>query len=128
MKYIYNKALSLVKTCESQATQLQTLSTLTLSFVNVFVINSRVKRIIIAQPFNKALISLLLYYICYYKYVLLRLLKFLFVKRTLNFISVIISYFICHCNCQLNLRNFKNFFRPSLGVSFIKCYLFSLLF
>ena len=43
----------------------------------------------------------------YPKYVLLRLLKFLFIKRTLNFLSVIIGYFICHWNGQLNFRNCK---------------------
>ena len=90
----------------------------------LFVINSRVKRIMITQPFDKALISFLLYYFFYPKYVLLRLLKFLFIKRTLNFLSVITSYFICHWNVQLNFRNCKNLFRPSLSVSFIKCFLF----
>ena len=72
----------------------------------------------IIQPFNKTFISLLLYYF-YPKYVMLRLLKFLFIKRTLYFLSVIISYFICHWNCQLNFRNFENLFRPYLSVSFI---------
>ena len=49
-----------------------------------------------------------------------RLLKFLFIKRTLNFLSVIISYFICHWNGQLNHRNLKNLFRPRFSVTFIK--------
>ena len=91
-----------------------------------FIINSRVKRIIITQPFNKIFISLLCYYFFYSKYLLLRLLKFLFVKRTLNFLSVIISYFICHWNCQFNFRNFENLFRQSFSVFFIK--IFALLF
>ena len=60
----------------------------------------------------------------YSKYVLLRLLKFLFIKQILNFLSVIISYFICHWNGQLNFGNCKNLFRPSLSVSFIKYFLF----
>ena len=55
---------------------------------------------------------------------MLRLLKFLFIKRTLNFLSFIISYFICHWNDQINCWHFKNLFRPSLSVSFIKCFLF----
>ena len=55
--------------------------------------------------------------------------SFLLVKRTLNFLSVIISYFICHWNCQLNFRNFKNLFRPSFSesyqyISFIKYFFF----
>ena len=87
-------------------------------------IKPRVKPIIIAQPFNKALISLLLYNLFYPKYVLLRLLKFLFIKRTLNFLSVKISYFICYWNGQLNLRNCKNLFRPSLSLPFINCFPF----
>ena len=80
---------------------------------------NRVKWIIIAQAFNKALISLLLYNFFYLKYVLLHLLNFLFIKGTLNFLSVIISYFICHWNGQLNFWNFEDLFRPSLSVSFI---------
>ena len=76
-------------------------------FDNVFVVNPRVKRIMITQPFNRTFISLLLYYLFYPKYVLLRLLKFLFVKRSLYFLSVIISYFKCHWNGQLNFRNCK---------------------
>ena len=56
----------------------------------------------------------------YPKYVLLRILKFLLVKQTLNFLSVIISYFVCHWNCQLNFWNFRNLFRPPLSVSLIK--------
>ena len=78
----------------------------------------------ITQPFDKDLISLLLYYFFNPKYVLLRLLKFLFIKRAMNFLSVIISYFICRWNGQLNFRNCKNLFRPSLSVSFIKCFPF----
>ena len=84
----------------------------------------RVKRIIIAQPFKEALISLLLYYFFNPKYVLVRLLKFLFVKRTLNFLSVITSYFVYHWYNELNFRNCKNLFRSSLSVSFIECFLF----
>ena len=75
-------------------------------------------------PFNKTFIYLLSYYFFYPKYVLLRLLKFLFVKQTLNFLSVIISYFICHWNCQLNFRNFENLFRPSFSLSVIKYFHF----
>ena len=93
-------------------------------FDHCFVINPRVKRIIITQPLNKTFISLLSYYFFYPKYVLLRLLKFLFVKRTLKFLSVIISYFICHWNRQLNFRNCKNLYSPSLSVSFIKYFIF----
>ena len=55
---------------------------------------------------------------------MLRLLKFLFIKRTLNFFFVIISYFVYHWNGQLNFRKCKNLFRPYLSVSFIKCFLF----
>ena len=78
----------------------------------------------ITQSFNKIFISLLLYYFFYPKNVFLHLLKFLFLKQSLNFLSVIISYFICHWNGQLNFGNLKNLFRPSLSVSFIKCFLF----
>ena len=78
----------------------------------------------ITQPFNKTFISLLLYYIVYPKYVLRRLLTFLFVKRSLYFLTVIISYFICHWNGQLNFSNYGNLFCPCLSVSFIKCFLF----
>ena len=78
----------------------------------------------ITKPFNKTFISLLLYYFFYPKYVLLSLLKFLFIKGTLYFLSVIISYFICHSDCQLNIINFINFFRSSLSVAFIKRFLF----
>ena len=56
--------------------------------------------------------------------ILRRLLQLLFIKRFLCFLSIITSYFICHWNCQLNLRNFKNLFRPSLRVTFIKCFRF----
>ena len=77
----------------------------------------------ITQPF-KTFISLFLYYFFYRKYVLPSLLKVLLIKRTLYFLSVIISYFICHWKRQFNCRNFKNLFRPSLSVSFIKCFLF----
>ena len=124
MKYYIPKALLLAITCESQATQLRTLYTMAPYFVDIFVIKPRVKRIMITQPFDKALISFLLCFFFYPKYVLLRLLKFLFIKRTLNFLSIINSYFVCHWNGQFNFRNFKNLFRPSLSVSFIKCFLF----
>ena len=76
------------------------------------------------QPrFNKTFVSLLPYHFSYPKYVL-RLLKFFFIKRTLYFLSVVISYFIYHWNRQLNFRNCKNLFRPSLSVSFIKIFFF----
>ena len=76
------------------------------------------------QPFNKRLLLPCCLLFFYPKYVLLRLLKVLFIKRTLNFLSVIISYLICHWNVHLNFRNFENLFRSSLSVSFIKCFLF----
>ena len=41
-------------------------------------------------------------------------------SATLNFLSVIISNFICHWNSELNFRNFENLFRLSLSVSIIK--------
>ena len=112
--YLWKLAKSRPHSCEHW--------TLALYFVNVFVVNPRVIRIMITQPFNKTFISMLLYYLFYPKYVLLRLLKFLFIKRTMNFLSVIISYFIW--NGQLNFINFENLFHPSLSVSFIKCVLF----
>ena len=56
-----------------------------------------------------------------------RLFEFLFIKRTLNFLSIIIGYVICHWNCQLIFWNFKNLFRPPFSVSLIKRF-FSLLF
>ena len=45
-------------------------------------------------------------------------------KRTWYFLSVTISYFLCHRNCQLNFTKFNNFFRPYLSVFFITCFLF----
>ena len=69
--------------------------TLALQFVNFFVVYPRVKPIIMTQPLNETFTALLLYYFVYPKYVLLRLLKFLLIKRTLNYLFVIISYFIC---------------------------------
>ena len=54
-------------------------------------------------------------------------LEFLFIKRTLNFLSVIISYFIFHWNGQLNLRNFKNLFGSPLSVTFMKQIFFFLI-
>ena len=84
----------------------------------------RVKRIIINQPFNSSFTAFLLYYFFYPKYVLLRFLKLLFRKRTFNFLSVIISYFIFHWHVQLNFWNFANLFRLSLNVSFIKWFCF----
>ena len=65
-------------------------------------------------------VSLSLYYLFNSKCALRRLLKFLFIKGTLNFRSVIISYFICHWNGQLNYLNFENLFRLPLSVNFIK--------
>ena len=63
----------------------------------------------ITLPFHKTVISLLLYFNFFYpKYILLCLLKFLFVKRTLYFhLVIIISYFACHWNSQLNFGNCK---------------------
>ena len=55
-------------------------------------------------------------------YFLWRLLEIFFIKRTLNFLTVIISYFICHWNCQLNFLYFKFLFRPFFSLLFEHCH------
>ena len=52
--YLWKFVKSTPRSCEHY--------TLAQWFVNVIVVNSRVKRIMITQPFNKTFISLLLYY------------------------------------------------------------------